>query len=107
MSNRNKQRGYELEAEIVQAATKAGIEARRVFASGAYKNQLGEAFAGDVYLGGFRVEAKRRKSGFSILYRAFCQDQADVVCVRADRAERLYVVREPLFLRLISNEGRS
>jgi len=104
---RNKRRGYELEAEVVEAAKAAGIEARRVFGSGQYKRELGSDFAGDVHIGPYRLEAKRRKNGFGLLYDAFAQDEADVVCVRADRGERLYVVREPMFMRLIANERRS
>jgi len=104
---RNKARGYELEAEVVEAAKAAGIDARRVFGSGAYKRELGPDFAADVHIGPYRLEAKRRKNGFGLLYDAFAQDEADIVCVRADRGERLYVVREPLFLQLIGNERRS
>ena len=52
---RNKQRGYELEAEVVAEARAAGIDAKRVFASGAHKGALGEDFAGDVRLGRWKV----------------------------------------------------
>ena len=45
MSARNKARGYELEREVVVAAEAAGLEAKRVFGSGAHKAQLGEDFA--------------------------------------------------------------
>jgi len=103
---RNKRRGYELEAEVVEAAKAAGIEGGRVFGSGQYKRELGSDFAGDVQIGPYRLEAKRRKNGFGLLYEAFAQDNADIVCVRADRGERLYVVREPMFMRLIANEKR-
>lgn len=101
MSARNKARGYELEREVVLAAEAAGLDARRVFGSGAHKAQLGEDFAGDVVLAGLRVECKRRKGGFKLLYDAFEQDDADVVCVRADRSPRIYLLRERLFLELL------
>lgn len=101
MSARNKARGYELEREVVLAAEAAGLDARRVFGSGAHKAQLGEDFAGDVVLAGLRVECKRRKGGFKLLYDAFGQDDADVVCVRADRSPRIYLLRERLFLELL------
>ncbi len=104
MSARNKQRGYELEREVVVAAEAAGFEAKRVFGSGAHKVQLGEDFAGDVVIEGLRVECKRRKSGFKTIYDAFAQDDADVVVVRADRAERLYVVKESTFHKLLKGE---
>ena len=101
---RNTERGRELENEVVTACESKGLQAHRVFASGAYKNQLGEDFAGDVVVEGLRVECKRRKtgSGFKLLYNAFNQDDCDVVCVRADRAPRLYVVKEDLFIELIT-----
>ncbi len=104
MSRRNKERGRELEDESVAAAKAAGLEARRVFASGQYKNQLGEDFAGDVVIEGLRCEMKRRKSGFGVIYDAFTQDQADVVGVRADRKERLWIVKDELFAKLLKGE---
>jgi hypothetical protein len=101
VSARNKQRGYELEREAVLAAEAAGLSAKRVFGSGAHKNQLGEEFAGDVVIEGLRCEMKRRKSGFKLLYDAFDQDDADVVVVRADRSPRLYMLREEKFHELL------
>lgn len=97
----NKARGYALEREAVLAAEAAGLEAKRVFGSGAHKNQLGEEFAGDVVIEGLRCEMKRRKSGFKLLYDAFDQDDADVVVVRADRSPRLYMLREETFHELL------
>ena len=99
---RNTERGRELENEVVTACESKGLQAHRVFASGAYKNQLGEDFAGDVVVEGLRVECKRRKNGFGVIYRAFEQDDASVVVVRADRAPRLYVIKEDLFIDLIT-----
>jgi len=97
----NKARGYALEREAVLAAEAAGLEAKRVFASGAFKEQLGEDFAGDVVIEGLRCEMKRRKGGFRLLYSAFLQESADVVCVRADRSPRLYLLREETFHNLL------
>lgn len=105
MSARNKQRGYELEREVVVAAEKAGLEARRVFGSGAFKQQLGEDFAGDVVFEGLRVECKRRKSGFKVIYDGFSQDNADVVVFRADRRDRVYCLKEGTFHDLL-NRGK-
>ena len=101
MSARNKQRGYELEREVVVAAEAAGLEAKRVFGSGQHKVQLGDDFAGDVVVEGLRVECKRRKSGFKLIYDAFDQDDADIVVVRADRSPRLWVLREAVVLELL------
>lgn len=103
MSARNKARGRELENEVVAAATNAGLKAHRIFGSGAYKNQLGDDFASDVVVEGLRIECKRRKSGFKLLYDAFDQDDSDVVCVRADRMPRMYLVREDVFLHLLKH----
>ena len=47
---------------------------------------------------------KRRKSGFKLIYDAFGQDDADVVCVRADRKERLWIVKDELFVKLLKGE---
>lgn len=101
MSARNKQRGYELEREVVVAAEAAGLEAKRVFGSGQHKVQLGDDFAGDVVVEGLRIECKRRKSGFKLIYTAFDQDDADIVVVRADRSPRLWVLREAVVLELL------
>ena len=101
MSARNKARGYEHEREIVLWAQANGIECRRIFGSGAFKHQLGDEFTGDIVLAGLRVEAKRRKTGFKVIYDAFDQDDSDVVCVRADRKERLWIVKDDLLLRLL------
>lgn len=103
MTARNKARGRELENEVVAAATNAGLTAHRIFGSGAYKNQLGDDFASDVVVEGLRIECKRRKSGFKLLYDAFDQDDSDVVCVRSDRMPRMYLVREDVFLHLLKH----
>jgi len=101
MSARNKQRGYELEREVVVAAEAAGLEAKRVFGSGQHKAQLGDDFAGDVVVEGLRIECKRRKSGFKLIYDAFDQDDADIGVLRADRSPRLWVLREAVVLELL------
>ena len=101
---RNKQRGYELEREVVGWAEEQGFDCRRIFGSGAYKEQLGDEFSGDIVLNGLRVEAKRRKNGFSVIYSAFEQDDSDIVVVRADRKERLWVLKDQLFVQLLKGE---
>lgn len=100
MSSRNKQRGYELEAETVAAWREAGFEARRIFGSGAYKTQLGSDYAADLCIEGFLVEAKRKKSGFKFFYDALEQDGADFLVVRQDRSPRIYVLREQTLMQL-------
>tara|TARA_R110000851_G_scaffold104624_7_gene222363 strand:- start:1496 stop:1840 length:345 start_codon:yes stop_codon:yes gene_type:complete len=106
MANRNKQRGYELEKETADFWKESGVEARRVFASGAY-GRLGEEFEGDVQLAGkYVIEAKRKKSGFKFLYQALDQGGgSDMIVVREDRARRLYVMEEDTVLDLLRLAG--
>lgn len=94
MGNRNKARGYGLERETVLHWKGLGLECNRVFGSGAFKRQLGDEYAGDLLLAGYTVECKRKKSGFKFLYDSLAQDDADMLVVRQDRAERLYIMRE-------------
>ena len=92
--NRNKARGYELERQTVLHWQNLGLECNRVFGSGAFKNQLGDDYAGDLLLAGYTVECKRKKSGFKFLYDSLAQADADMLVVREDRNERLYVMPE-------------
>ena len=105
MSSRNKQRGYELEAETVKHWQGLGVECKRVFGSGAYKQQLGDEHAGDLMLSGFTVECKRKKSGFKFLYDSLAQDDADMLVVRQDRAARLYIMSEETVEALFRQSG--
>jgi|TARA_R110002153_G_scaffold3067_1_gene14636 Holliday junction resolvase len=97
VSSRNKRRGYELEKEVQDFWTELGVPCKRVLGSGAFKNYSAD-LAGDVNLNGLLVECKRRKggSGFKSLYDWFKQDDADLLVVRADRQQRLYIIPEPL-----------
>ena len=106
MANRNKQRGYELEKETADFWKANGVEARRVFASGAYA-RLGEEFEGDVKLAGrYIIEAKRKKTGFKFLYQALDQGGgSDMIVVREDRNRRLYVMEEDTVLDLLRLAG--
>ena len=109
MGNRNKARGYELERETVLHWQNLGLECNRVFGSGAFKNQLGDNYEGDLLLAGFTVECKRKKSGFKLFYDSLAQADADMLVVREDRNERLYVMRdatvEPIFRQLGRIQG--
>lgn len=97
----SKTKGTGFENECVSALVAEGLQAHRVFGSGAYKAQLGPEFSGDVVVEGLRMECKRRKAGFSLLYRAFEQDQSDIVVVRADRQPRLWLFTEALAIELL------
>ena len=104
MPNRNKQRGYELERETVLFWEDAGAEVRRVFGSGAFK-AAGEDLEGDIKLGPYTVEAKRKKTGYKFLYDALDQDGADLLVVRQDRSRRLYLLEENTLLDLMQRAG--
>ena len=97
MTSRNKRRGYELEKEVQDFWTEMGVPCKRILGSGAFKNYSAD-LAGDLKLNGLLVECKRRKggSGFKSLYFWFEQDEADLLVVRADRKQRLYIIPEPL-----------
>jgi len=105
MPNRNKQRGYELERETVLFWEDAGAEVRRVFGSGAFK-AAGDEFEGDIKLGPYTVEAKRKKSGYKFLYDALDQGQgSDLLVVRQDRSRRIYILEEKTLLDLMRRAG--
>ena len=101
MGNRNKARGYELEAETRKFWQEHGFNCTRSFGSGAYKNALGQEHAGDLHLEDFTIECKRKKSGFKFLYDSLAQDDADMLVVRQDRSPRLYLLTEETVLKLM------
>jgi len=106
MPNRNKQRGYELERETVLFWREKNAEVQRVFGSGAHSH-AGEEFDGDVKLGPYTIEAKRKKSGFKFLYDALEQGEygTDMLVIRQDRSRRLYVLEEETLLDLMRKAG--
>ena len=109
MTRRNKQRGYELEAEVVKHWDNSDVDCKRVFASGAYKEQLGDKHKGDLMLSGFVVECKRRKNGggFKFLLDSLDQDNADILICRQDGRpiRRLYVMEEETVEALFRQSG--
>ena len=106
MPNRNKQRGYELERETVLFWEKQGAEVQRVLSSGAYKH-FSDDLAGDIKLGPYVVEAKRKKGrGFGFLYNALDQDDVnDMLVLKQDRHRRIYVLEEETLLDLFKRSG--
>ena len=105
MPNRNKQRGYELERETVLFWEKQGAEVQRVLSSGAYKH-YSDDLAGDIKLGPYVVEAKRKKSGFKFLYDALDQDDVnDMLVLKQDRCRRVYVLEEATLVDLFGKAG--
>ncbi len=106
MTSSAKRKGYVLEANVVKFWTELGIKCKRILGSGAFKH-YSKSLASDVNLNGLKVECKRRKSGtgFMSLYNWFDQDDADLLIVHADRKERLYVLKETQFLKLVTSDS--
>ncbi len=105
MPNRNKQRGYELERETVEFWREQGADVQRILSSGAYKH-YSDDLAGDIKLGPFVVEAKRKKSGFKFLYQALDQDNVnDMLVLKQDRCRRIYVLEEETLVDLFRKAG--
>jgi len=105
MPNKNRRRGYQLEKETVDFWKAAGAECSRVLSSGAYKHAHDD-LAGDIKLGPYTVEAKRKASGFKFLYDALDQDDCnDLLVLRQDRSRRIYVLEEDTLLDLMRKAG--
>lgn len=102
MGRKSRDKGYRIEAEIVNALAAAGVPAQRVPLSGA----AGGAFAGDVVLnppgrGPLRAEVKARGTGdgFTLIGRWLAGN--DVLFLRRDKAAPLVVLPLDQFLRLL------
>jgi Holliday junction resolvase len=105
MPNRNRKRGYELERSCTQFWKEQGAEVQRVLSSGAYK-RYSDDLAGDIKLGPYVVEAKRKKAGFKFLYQALDQDDVnDMLVLKQDRCRRIYVLEEETLLDLFKRSG--
>ena len=102
----NKRRGYEVEREIVKLWQGLGVPCKRILASGAFKH-YGKDLAGDIRLNGLTVEVKRRKNGtgFTFLYKALEQDNAQMLICRADSKKRLYVIPEEVMVQFAKDMG--
>ena len=103
--NRNRVRGYQLEKETVDFWKEQGAEVKRVLSSGAYKH-FSHDLAGDIKLGPYVVEAKRKKSGFKFLYDALNQDDVnDMLVLKQDRCRRIYLLEEETLVDLFGKAG--
>ena len=102
----NKRRGYEVEREVVKLWQGLGVPCKRILASGAFKH-YGKDLAGDIRLNGLMVEVKRRKNGtgFTFLYKALEQDNAQMLICRADSKKRLYVIPEEVMIQFAKDMG--
>lgn len=107
---RNKQRGYEHEAELVKSAEAAGFEARRAWGSNG--KALGEAADVDLVIErravfGYRkacIQAKRRKKLADYLQ---IPESCDAVVFRQDRGDSLVLLRWDDYLSLLDSGDSS
>jgi hypothetical protein len=95
---RSKRKGYREEAAVVAAWQCEGFHSERVPLSGA----AGGSYTGDLTIAILnddrKVECKVRANGFKSLYEWLGTNWC--LTLRADRKERLYVMREADFMRL-------
>lgn len=83
-----KRKAYTHEKELVDQATSSGIKAERAWGSNGAA--MGEHPEVDVVIGGYKGQAKRRKSIATYIQPS---EHVDVVFVREDRGEQLVVMR--------------
>lgn len=100
MTNRSKNKGDRDERQIVDDARAAGIAAVRVPLSGAVEGWKGDVILTDARGRKWLGEAKVRAAGFKQIYD-WLREYVDFLSIRADRRERLVVMRWQTFLRLI------
>ena len=88
MGKASRVKGSGFELEIVKAHKRLGINAFKMPLSGALKGK----YKGDIQVYGLIAECKRRKKGFTSLYKAIAQDNAELVFVRDDNRAPLVVL---------------
>jgi hypothetical protein len=103
MPNKSKRKGDSEERAIVNLHRELNIPVKRTLESGK-RSDGSETYDIDLHVFGLdnaplTGECKLRGSGFSTLYKFLGQN--DWLSVRADRKERLYVLPERVWLRLI------
>jgi len=87
--SRSKRKGSGYELEVVKAHHALGIAAKKMPLSGA----LGGRYRGDVQVAGLIAECKRRKKGYSGLYKALEQGGGmDLMFCRDDNHSTLVVI---------------
>ena len=100
MTNRNKQRGDELERQIVNMLRTNGFTCERTLEAGA-RSDLSPTWDIDLKVGDKkrRLECKRKKSGFKFIYESLGDN--DMLICRQDRHPPFYVVSEGFLLELM------
>jgi Holliday junction resolvase len=108
MPSRSRQKGDREERAIVDAARSRGLEARRVPLSGSVDGYEGDVVLVDPVSKAERtIEAKHRADGFREIYKWLLEDHVDFLTVRADRRERLWIMREEDFFSLLGWGAKS
>jgi hypothetical protein len=100
MPNRNKQRGDELERQIVNFLRDNGFSCERTLEAGA-RSDLSPTWDIDLRVGEElkRIECKRKKNGFKFLYDSLGDN--DLLICRQDRHAPLYIISETFLLQLL------
>jgi len=96
----SKNKGNAFERELVNMATKSGMNAKRAYASNG--ESLGQSADVDLMIEGVKIQAKRRKAIASYLQ---IPSGCDAVAFRQDRAETLLLIRYSDFLDLLKEAG--
>ena len=96
VASRSKQKGDRDERGLIVRLAEHGVSAHRVPLSGAVEGYEGDVIIEDKYV----VECKVRARGFQQIY-GWLEKHVDFLTIRQDRAERLVVMRESMFIRML------
>jgi hypothetical protein len=101
MPNRNKQRGDELERQVVNFLRDQGYICERTLERGA-RSDGSPTWDIDLDIAGhkLKIECKRKKRGFQFIYDSLGDN--DILILKQDRNNPLYVVSETLLLELLA-----
>lgn len=102
MANKAKTKGDNFERSVVNMLRSKGFSAQRTLEKGA-RNDGSDTWDIDIFLdekfpdkATLGIECKMRGTGFKTIYDM--KGDTDILAIRADRKERLYVINEALFL---------
>ena len=96
VASRSKQKGDRDERGLIANLAEHDIDAHRVPLSGAVEGYEGDVIIEDKYV----VECKVRARGFQQIY-GWLEKHVDFLTIRQDRAERLVVMRESMFIKML------
>ena len=96
VASRSKEKGDRDERGLIANLADHDIDAHRVPLSGAVEGYEGDVIIEDKYV----VECKVRARGFQQIY-GWLEKHVDFLTIRQDRAERLVVMRESMFIRML------